>query len=146
MKKKIRVAIKWLAVKLEAPTKKSIDFTVMVSVIGWSMLAGYWLNAQPAHADVTPQQITHALAPVLSRIAKCESPTGQYAKDGQVARHVNKDGTVDMGAYMINSIHNKEASKMGYDLSTEEGNKGFATWLYANRGTGDWYSSQRCWN
>lgn len=146
MKRKIREGVKWLGLKLKAPTRKVLDTSAFLSVIAWAMLAGYWLNAPTAHADVVPQQITHALPPVMARISKCESPTGQYAKDGQVARHVNKDGTVDIGAYMINSVHNKEASKMGYDLSREDDNKAFAAWLYANRGTGDWYSSARCWN
>jgi hypothetical protein len=52
---------------------------------------------------------------------------------------------VDVGKCQINSIHFKEATSLGFDLMTAEGNTAYAKYLYANKGTGDWYSSQKCW-
>lgn len=86
-------------------------------------------------------------SPVMDRIMNCES-SGQHLslKDGQVIVHVNKDGTYDVGVYQINSIWNQTATKLGYNLFLEVDNKAFAMWLYKNKGTGPWYSSQKCWN
>ncbi len=85
-----------------------------------------------------------SIAPVLARIAKCESGSSQF-KEGQVLIHVNSNGSYDQGKYQINSIHNAAAAKLGFNLATEEGNEGFANWMYLNLGTGDWYSSEKCW-
>lgn len=84
------------------------------------------------------------IAPVLERIAKCESGGSQF-KNGQVVINLNKNGTYDQGKYQINSIHNADATKHGFNLSTEEGNEGYAKYMYLNLGTGDWASSQTCW-
>jgi hypothetical protein len=95
--------------------------------------------------------VVEAPAPIMDRIADCESGNGtlgsanQKGKNGQLAINVNTNGTVDVGKYQINSIHFKEAASLGYDLMTEEGNTAYAKWLYANKGTGDWASSARCW-
>lgn len=144
--------IRKITLKIKIAAKRVISSVALISIVGWSMMAG-WALPRLVEAFNAPQvfaqtvTINHeTLPPVLSRIAKCESSTGQYAKDGQVARHVNSDGSYDTGEFMINSVHNKEASKMGYDLSKESDNKAYAVWLYANRGTGDWYSSAHCWN
>lgn len=83
--------------------------------------------------------------PIMDRIAECESSANQKNKHGQLLIHVNTNGTYDIGKYQINSIHEAEATKLGFDLSTNDGNEAYAKWLYANRGTGDWYSSSKCW-
>lgn len=83
--------------------------------------------------------------PIMDRISSCESGDSQMNKHGQLLIHVNANGTYDIGKYQINSIHEAEATKLGYDLSTEDGNEAYAKFLYANRGTGHWYSSQKCW-
>lgn len=98
-------------------------------------------------------------APVLARIGDCESgerlPNGravpgskkQFNKDGSVVTHVNKDNSVDLGMYEINMTadHIKEMAKLGFNPMTEEGNYGYAKYLYENRGTGDWSASASCW-
>lgn len=88
---------------------------------------------------------------VLQRIADCESGNGkpgtasQFNKYGAVVLNANTNKTVDLGKFQINSIHEAEAQKLGFDLFTEEGNVGYAKYLYENKGTGDWASSQNCW-
>jgi hypothetical protein len=101
--------------------------------------------------------VTHASAPysepaVLQRIADCESGNGsagsgkQFNKFGAVVLNANTNKTVDIGKFQINSIHEGEAQKLGFDLFTEEGNTGYARYLYENKGTGDWASSSNCWH
>jgi hypothetical protein len=84
-------------------------------------------------------------APVMKRIAKCESGGSHYGKDGQVVVHVNSNGTYDQGKFQINSIHNASAKKLGLNLMVESDNEKYAMYLYENEGTGDWYSSRSCW-
>jgi hypothetical protein len=57
----------------------------------------------------------------------------------------NTNKTVDIGRYQINSVWNKKASELGLDLTIEADNEKMAYWIYENRGTGDWYSSEKCW-
>ena len=85
-------------------------------------------------------------APVLQRIYKCESGNHQFAPSGQVLMKPNTNGTVDVGIAQINTVWFAQASKLGFDLTTEKGNKAMAEWLYANKGTSVWYSSSACWN
>jgi hypothetical protein len=88
-------------------------------------------------------QVMHA--PVLDRIAKCESG-GVHKRNGQVIFNANTNGSVDIGLYQINSIWNSTATKMGLDLTLESDNKKFAEYLYTTKGTEPWYSSKSCWN
>lgn len=132
-------------------------------VVGVGMLMGIGLavglsvgftnsaDAQTVYISKEVQVPVEMTAPVLDRISDCESGTGkvgsasQFNKAGQVLVHVNTNGTYDIGKYQINSIHNADATKRGFNLSTEEGNTGYAKYMYANLGTGDWSSSQACW-
>ncbi len=82
---------------------------------------------------------------ILDRIAQCESKGHQLNPNGQVLLNVNTNGTVDIGKYQINSIHEAEATKLGFDLFTESGNTAYAKYLFLNRGSGDWSSSAACW-
>lgn len=85
-------------------------------------------------------------APILDKIAKCESG-GTHYKNGQVVVNGNTNGSVDIGKYQINlSVWGATATKMGLDLAKEEDNKKFAEWLYANKGTEPWVWSKSCWN
>lgn len=92
-------------------------------------------------------------APVLDRIAGCETQGNpnvkgtHYAKNGQVLLSPNKDGSVDIGYYQINDdLWGKKASEMNLNLVVEADNKKFGEYLYATRGTQDWYLSAKCWN
>jgi len=90
-------------------------------------------------------------APVLDRIANCESGNGKKGsatqfRSGQVIVHSNRNGTTDIGKYQINMyIWGKKAGELGYNLSTEQGNTKMAEWIYLNKGTGAWLSSFSCW-
>ena len=85
-------------------------------------------------------------APVLTRIAQCESGNKHFDKNGQVLLRSNTNKTVDVGRYQINSVWFAKATELGFDLTDERDNEAFAMWLYKNRGTQDWYSSASCWN
>jgi hypothetical protein len=99
-------------------------------------------------------KVVEAAAHVLDRIADCESGNGtrgsgkQFKTSGQVVTNTNTNGTVDVGKYQINmsADHIQEMAKPGLNPLTEEGNTAYAKYLYANRGTGDWVSSQHCWH
>ena len=125
--------------------------TTMVAIFAvWAYASGFvWNKVNPVtvYAEKTVVQVVTATttAPVLERIAKCESG-GNQMKNGQVQINVNKNGSVDIGKYMINlTIWGKTATKMGYDLTKQSDNESFAEWLYLNKGTGDWSASQSCW-
>jgi hypothetical protein len=90
-------------------------------------------------------------APVLDRIAGCESQGNRnskgthFDKNGQVLMRSNTNRTVDLGKYQINTIWFAKATELGLDLTRENDNKKMAEWIYANRGTGDWSASAKCW-
>lgn len=118
---------------------------IVAIVITSGMYFGY-ANSTPKKVEAatvatsTPQVI---VPPILQKIAKCESRTGQYGKSGQVA--INP--TMDIGKYQINIPANGTlATKMGYDLSKPEDNEKFAVWLFDNEGDAPWNSSKACWD
>lgn len=90
------------------------------------------------------------LLPELVPICACES-TGN--KNG-VPRQFYDDGTLvvgkidpdDRGACQINRrYHGAQATKMGLDIDTEEGNILYANWLYEQQGNTPWKWSASCW-
>lgn len=91
-------------------------------------------------------------SPVLDRIADCESGNGTRGsatqfKNGQVIMRANSNGTIDVGRYQVNLTYwGAQATKLGLDLTKESDNKKMAEWIYANKGTGDWSASQKCWS
>lgn len=85
-------------------------------------------------------------APILAKIAKCESGDNHYDKNGQVLLRGNTNKTVDVGRFQINSVWFAKATELGLDLTNEDDNKKFAQWLYENRGTEDWKYSKACWS
>ena len=91
------------------------------------------------------QLVTPMKAPVLARIAKCESNGSQFLH-GQVVTHANRNGSVDIGKYQINIRKwSKQATKLHYNLATLKGNTAMAQYIYLNYGTGAWYASAKCW-
>ena len=91
------------------------------------------------------QLVTPMKAPVLARIAKCESDGSQFLH-GQVITHANRNGSVDIGKYQINIRKwGKRATKLHYNLATLKGNTAMAQYIYLNYGTGAWYLSAKCW-
>lgn len=84
-------------------------------------------------------------AAVMERIAKCESGGTHYKKDGTLVKNINKNGTIDVGKYQINSAWEAKARSMGMDIYLPEGNEQFAYWLYDQNAAEDWYPSRSCW-
>lgn len=103
-------------------------------------------NTISVDGNSTSTPVYQALPPILQRIAQCESTNSQIDSTGQVVMHANKNGTVDVGKYQINSIWFKQATELNYDLTKPADNLAFAEWLYANKGTGAWQDSSGCWN
>lgn len=83
--------------------------------------------------------------PILLDIARCESGMRQFDENGEVLRgKVNKS---DLGFFQINAYYHLESSKKaGFDIYTEEGNIGYALWLYKKEGTQPWKASEKCWS
>ena len=123
-------------------TRKVLIVSAFVFAVTGSYALGAFINSAKVIQVETPVK---ANAPVLERIAKCESGGSQYDKTGQVTLHPNSDGTIDVGKYQVNSKWFTQATKLGYDLTKPDDNKKMAEWIYENRGTGDWQSSARCW-
>jgi hypothetical protein len=147
LKSRGRVIKRWAGVGL------AIVFALIVAFeLGTAqkeLVATKTFVAAVAHAEET--------APVLARIADCESGarkangkavagSATHYRYGQVAVNGNTNGSVDIGRYQINmSVWSKKANELGLDLSKEADNYKMALWIYENRGTGDWYSSESCW-
>ncbi len=91
------------------------------------------------------EQVAPTLPPILVKIAKAESGNSQVGKDGQTVIHMNDNGTYDIGKYQVNSIWNKMATAMGYNLYVEKDNEAFALYLFDNYGSQPWMSSIARW-
>jgi hypothetical protein len=130
-------------------TKRAFKVAMAIVCLSWfgygAYLTGGMNNPKTVFAEKDVPVIDNTLPPVLQRIEKCESSNMQKNSQGQTLIHVNTNGTYDQGEFEINSTWNAQATKLGYDLSTADGNEAMARWLYANIGTSPWYSSQNCW-
>jgi hypothetical protein len=83
-------------------------------------------------------------APIMERVAYCESTHTQFSSEGVVHRGVvnNKD----VGIFQINEkYHLKDSKKMGIDIYTIEGNMEYARHLYEEQGLQPWSASRPCW-
>lgn len=86
-------------------------------------------------------------APVLERIAKCESGNSHFARSGQVLVMGNSNKSVDVGKYQINAqIWGAKATELKLNLFVEKDNEEFAKYLYRNYGTEAWVWSKKCWS
>lgn len=84
-------------------------------------------------------------APVMVRIAECESGFRQFDDNGEVLRGV-KDPS-DRGLFQINErYHLTESQGLGINIYTTDGNIAYARYLYDHRGTKPWNPSKGCWN
>lgn len=109
-------------------------------------MAGSYFNPIITYAVKEQIKEVDSQAPVMDRIAKCESQSKHFAKNGQVLVMGNTNKSVDVGKYQINQqVWGAKATELGYNIFTEEGNKSMAYWIYKNHGTEPWYSSQKCW-
>ena len=125
--------------------------TVLALIAAGLMGAGALIFSTSTVTADTATVVINANSPVLARIADCESGngkpgTGTQFKNGQVIMRANTNGTIDIGKYQVNLTYwGKQATALGYDLTKEADNKAMAEWIYQNKGTGDWSSSQHCW-
>jgi hypothetical protein len=86
-----------------------------------------------------------ANAPVLIKIARCESRFRHYDENGNVL--MNEQGSSATGVMqLMSSYHKRPAAKLGYDITTLDGNLGYSLHLYKKQGTKPWNESKSCWN
>ncbi len=84
-------------------------------------------------------------APILIKIASCESHGQQFNADGSVLR--GWMNPLDVGLMQINEkYHLSTAEKLGLDIYTLEGNADYAKYLYATQGVKPWIHSSHCWD
>lgn len=82
--------------------------------------------------------------PVMAEIAKCESGFRQFTDSGNPLRGGYGAGMIGVFQF-YESIHIGAAAALGFNLSTLDGNLGYARHLYKMEGTNPWNSSQGCW-
>lgn len=83
--------------------------------------------------------------PQLVKIAGCESRFRQVGSSGRVIR--GEKNRYDVGVMQINELyHADEASALGIDIYSIDGNVAFARHLYERSGSRPWNSSSKCWN
>lgn len=110
-------------------------------------MAGRYLYPTQVYTKQEVIKEVEVKAPVLDRIALCESKGNHWATNGQVKVAGNKNGSVDIGKYQINNnIWGAKATEMGLNLMVEKDNEEFARYLYKNYGTEPWVWTKSCWN
>ena len=116
-----------------------------------ALFFGSLLSASPAHAFVTSAEVKEAVVssfadtPEMIAIAECESKFRQYRRNGRVLYGGYGGGMV--GVYQIyEAIHAPMAAALGHNLTTLEGNLGYAKHLYEEENTTPWNASSHCWS
>lgn len=82
-------------------------------------------------------------APRMIEIARCESKFRQYTDSGNPLR--GPGGMVGVFQF-YESIHAPGALALGFDITTLEGNLGYAKHVYNTQGLTPWNSSRWCWD
>ena len=77
---------------------------------------------------------------VVLAIIRCESQFDVHA------RNRNKNGTTDYGLMQINSVHEKRAENMGFDITRPSHSLEYGVYLMAKEGLGAWKYSRGCWS
>lgn len=81
--------------------------------------------------------------PIMIDIARCESTFRQFDRNGEVLK--NPKSTA-IGVFQImSSLHKETALKLGHDITTLEGQLGYADYLYEKQGARPWLASSHCW-
>lgn len=126
--------------------KKLVFWLIVVAI--FAGIIQYFRWAYPTEKIVTKEVLVErpVTYPVLDRIAKCESNNSHYDKNGQVMLRGNRNGSVDVGRFQLNSIWFSKATELGLDLTKEKDNEEFAIYLYKTYGTEPWIFSKSCWN
>lgn len=121
---------------------KKIYF-IALSMLFWGTI----LLPQHVNADTVEDQVRNYFEdiPVMIEIARCESKFRQFDHDGVVLRGGYNGAMVGVFQF-FESIHASAALAMGFDLTSLEGNLGYAKHLYETEGTSPWSSAKACWN
>jgi hypothetical protein len=77
-------------------------------------------------------------APVMVRVAECESGLDPYAD--RAGLHV------DVGLFQINQVHLNRLAQLGLDRWDVYDNITYARMLYDAQGLTPWHMSKHCWS
>lgn len=81
--------------------------------------------------------------PIMVDIARCESTFRQFDRNGEVLKNPKSSA---IGVFQImSSLHKDTALKLGHDITTLEGQLGYADYLYEKEGARPWFASSHCW-
>ncbi len=132
--------------KVKSFFKKLLFWFIVVCL--FAGIIQYFRWAYPTERVVVKEVVVERAItyPVLERIAQCESGNKHFGESGQVLMMGNKNASVDVGRYQINSLWFKKANELGLDLTLEKDNEAFAIYLYKTYGTEPWIWSKKCWN
>ncbi len=120
-----------------------------LSMLGLAIYSAFLVGRYIAPTETITNivQADNGVPPVMQRIAKCESGNTHFDKNGQILVKGNVNKTVDIGKYQVNNFYwGAKARELGLDITKEKDNEEMALWIYENKGTQPWYSSQNCWN
>lgn len=135
--------------------KRTLLTAAKTLIIVWMVIGGMWVGEQKAESIVTHanvevikevEVVKFVKAPIMERIAKCESGNKHFDTNGQVLMRSNTNKSVDLGKFQINTVWFAKATELGLDLNKEEDNEKMAYYIYHNFGTNPWYSSEHCWS
>ncbi len=133
--------------------KKCLTITILIV----SILAGFFLLTKIAVAPIKISQAheneheVEFIAPELKAICAAES-TGNWKLE---PRHWDSQGNVlrgrvnnqDIGQCQINlSVWGEQATELGLDIYSFNGNRRMANWIYEHNGNKPWYLSQSMWD
>lgn len=132
------------------------DVLCILVIITFSLLAFIHIEGEISNWSPEPSQnkvilnketdylsLLYEKAPIMKKIAECESGDRQFYEDGSLVRGLR---SADTGRFQINYVHWEKAKSMGIDLQTTQGNAEYALYLYNQKGTQPWYMSKDCWS
>lgn len=124
-----------------------MSYKIWLVVLGGVLLlpATTSANTISANASVRDKVLeVFADVPEMIAIAECESKFRQFADSGAPLYGGWGGGMVGVFQFYEN-VHGGDAVRLGYDLTTAEGNIGYAHHLYNLQGLRPWASSEFCW-
>ncbi len=127
--------------------RKLITYSFIAGLIWGAFQLGSNFYGETVYAEKEVKVEVPVKAPVLERIAKCESGNKQFKSDGSLVINNNSNGSKDVGVFQINvNVWGLKAMELEYNLTKEKDNRAFAQYLYENFGTEPWVHSKSCWN
>lgn len=124
----------------------------LMSLFAFSILTPHAEAGSMPTSTVTTQAQTQAKVreyfkdtPVMIEIARCESNFRQFTDAGNVLRGGDSGGMVGVFQF-FESVHTAPAKALGFDITTLEGNLGYAKHVYQNESTTPWNPAKSCWD